>query len=143
MRVLCKSEGKREWLAGDFHSGGGVGSGGLSLVGAAESIAAGLDAVDSQALPYERGDRAAIFAEAPGLRREFALWMMLRALPSATLGIERTDLFGAADGADHPVRPTADCEVINAVVKIREVGELSIICKKRESSPVSKVQSLP
>src|SRR5262249_62106986 len=39
--------------AGDFAFGSSVGSGGLSLVGAAEGAAAELDAVDPQTLPAE------------------------------------------------------------------------------------------
>ncbi len=44
------------WPANALHSGGDLGSGGISLVGAAEGLAAELDALDSQALSAEPRD---------------------------------------------------------------------------------------
>src|SRR5262249_61350137 len=51
--------------AGDFAFGRSVGSGGLSLVGAAEGAAAELDALDPQTLPAECAAGAATAGHAP------------------------------------------------------------------------------
>src|SRR5215472_9757252 len=51
------------WIAPGLDPEGGLGSRGLSLVGAASSAAAGVAALDSAPLPLPGGDRAAVAAD--------------------------------------------------------------------------------
>ena len=73
--------------------------------------------------PFVKAD-GGVLAETAYLDREFALGVMLRALPSPALRIESADAIGAAHGAnDFAVRPAFRSQVVNAVVLIREIND--------------------
>lgn len=71
--------------------------------------------------PLVQRDRA-ILKNRTDLNGELAFRVMAPALPSAPIRVE-ADLLRSATGTGHAVRPTADSEVIDAVVGIREVDD--------------------
>ena len=71
--------------------------------------------------PLVKAD-SGILANASDFDGELALRVNLRAFPSPPLGVI-ADFFKATTGTDHAIRPTADGEIINAVVRIREVND--------------------
>ena len=65
----------------------------------------------------------AILVDRSDLNRELALGMMATAFPSAPFWVELADLFGPATGtSDLAVRPSPYRQVINTVIRIREVN---------------------
>ena len=69
--------------------------------------------------PFIQRNRA-VLIDRSDFDGELALGVMTAALPSAPLCIE-ANLRGSATGTDYAVRPSADSDVVNAVVRIREV----------------------
>jgi len=70
--------------------------------------------------PLVQCDRA-IFVDRPNLDGELALRVMAPALPCPASGIERADFRRATNRTNYAVRPTPDGDVVDAVVRIREV----------------------
>src|ERR1019366_5118526 len=64
-----------------------------------------------------------IFHHSSDLDRKLALQMMTCTLPHAAGGIELHALRAASWTSDYAVRPTADGEIVNAVIGIREVQD--------------------
>src|ERR1035437_6005533 len=72
--------------------------------------------------PFIQRNRA-VLVDRADFDGELTLGVMATTLPSTTLGIELADLFGTATGAnDLAVWPSADSDVVNAVIGIREVN---------------------
>ena len=61
-----------------------------------------------------------VLIDRANLDGELTLRVMAPALPCAPIGIE-ADLRSSAAGADYAVRPTPDSDVVDAIVRIREV----------------------
>src|SRR5438093_1423423 len=71
--------------------------------------------------PFVQAD-SGILHDSADFDGELALRVMARALPSAALGIE-FHCIRATTGAGDAFRPAPDCEVVHAVIRIREVDD--------------------
>ena len=70
--------------------------------------------------PLVQCDRR-IFVNRPDFDGEFAFRVMAPALPSSASRVKCTDLCRCTNGADYAVRPSADSDVVDAIIGIREV----------------------